>query len=348
MNYCSPNNNINNIDINSHYTCFTLKELQEIAIAFNIYIYSNNICLNKNKCVPKKLINIKNKDKRELWYSIYNRLEPICKYEYCWIDLEFIKLIPNEELCKKIQYFTFKPKMTDTNYSWLSNSDINYVLQQYEKLDSDFYYLGALPSDFYKLTDFDYKKLKNYNLIGAVINLDKSTQNGSHWVALIIDNISNTIEYFDSLGNKPNKRIRDFIKILKKKYFIDFKSKVNKYIHQRKNTECGVYSIYFIIQRLLGKNFDQITSNIIKDHDMNKFRKYIFRPRTTIKYKNFTENNQDIDPDTDKNNTKVGGFDKNTTKYPRKWSKEYCMTTPCNKMGFSQKSSCRYYKNCYK
>jgi len=42
------------------------------------------------------------------------------------------------------------------------------------------------------------------------------------------------------------------------------------------------------------------------------------------------------------------GFDKKTTKYPRKWSKEYCKKTPCKKMGFSQKSSCRYYKNCYK
>jgi len=43
-----------------------------------------------------------------------------------------------------------------------------------------------------------------------------------------------------------------------------------------------------------------------------------------------------------------GGFDKNKAKYPRKWSKEYCLNTSCDKMGFSQKASCRYYKNCYK
>ena len=42
------------------------------------------------------------------------------------------------------------------------------------------------------------------------------------------------------------------------------------------------------------------------------------------------------------------GFDKTHTKYPRKWNKEYCTHTSCNKMGFSQKASCRYYKNCYK
>ena len=33
--------------------------------------------------------------------------------------------------------------------------------------------------------------------------------------------------------------------------------------------------------------------------------------------------------------------------YPRKMSKEYCKKTPCKKMGFSQKASCRPYKNCY-
>lgn len=33
---------------------------------------------------------------------------------------------------------------------------------------------------------------------------------------------------------------------------------------------------------------------------------------------------------------------------PRKMSKKYCKKTPCKKMGFSQKASCRPYKNCYK
>jgi hypothetical protein len=38
------------------------------------------------------------------------------------------------------------------------------------------------------------------------------------------------------------------------------------------------------------------------------------------------------------------------TKYkkPRKYGQAYCEKTPCHKMGFSQKASCRPYKNCYK
>jgi len=38
-----------------------------------------------------------------------------------------------------------------------------------------------------------------------------------------------------------------------------------------------------------------------------------------------------------------GGF-----KFPRKWSKSYCKKMSCKKMGFSQLSSFRTYKNFYK
>jgi len=43
-----------------------------------------------------------------------------------------------------------------------------------------------------------------------------------------------------------------------------------------------------------------------------------------------------------------GGFDKKTAKATRRFSKSYCMKRSCNKMGFTEKASCRYYKNCYK
>jgi len=35
-------------------------------------------------------------------------------------------------------------------------------------------------------------------------------------------------------------------------------------------------------------------------------------------------------------------------KKPRKYSKSYCKSTACSEMGFTQKASCRPYKNCYK
>lgn len=42
---------------------------------------------------------------------------------------------------------------------------------------------------------------------------------------------------------------------------------------------------------------------------------------------------------------KAGG--KKKYKFPRRMTRRYCKKTPCNKMGFTQKASCRPWKNCY-
>ena len=34
--------------------------------------------------------------------------------------------------------------------------------------------------------------------------------------------------------------------------------------------------------------------------------------------------------------------------FPRRFSRKYCQKTPCVKMGFTQRASCRPYKNCYR
>ena len=52
---------------------------------------------------------------------------------------------------------------------------------------------------------------------------------------------------------------------------------INKGKHQRGNNECGVYSLYFITSRLQGKSCDYLNKKIIKDPEMNKFRKKFFR-----------------------------------------------------------------------
>ena len=49
-------------------------------------------------------------------------------------------------------------------------------------------------------------------------------------------------------------------------------------------------------------------------------------------------------------NTVSGGYKQTKTrkfKFPRKYSKSYCKKTHCSKMGFTQRASCRPYKNCY-
>ena len=155
MSFCAPN-----IDIKEHYTCFSEEELFKIANAFNSY-HQKKVCKGE-KCIIKNPIDISKKTKKQLWYSIYKRLKPLCKYEYCWIELEFFKKF-DQKLLDKIMYYTFKPKMTPKYNSWLSTVDINAILGQYEKLFTNFKFLGAQPSDFYKIKKVERIK-KNGNI----------------------------------------------------------------------------------------------------------------------------------------------------------------------------------------
>ena len=47
--------------------------------------------------------------------------------------------------------------------------------------------------------------------------------------------------------------------------------------HQQEDTECGMYSLYFIINMLTKiKNWNYFTSTIIPDKDVEKFRNIYF------------------------------------------------------------------------
>lgn len=56
-----------------------------------------------------------------------------------------------------------------------------------------------------------------------------------------------------------------------------FKYYHNTVRHQFKNSECGVYSIYYITQFLAGRTFDDISEEALSDDDVNKYRYYFYR-----------------------------------------------------------------------
>lgn len=268
MKFCSPSKK--NVD----FTCFEYSDLIEIAKAINKTL---RVC-KKDKCIViNSQINIgkgSSKNKEKLYNDIYKILQKVEKEEYDWIELDFIKNIKDKQILENIQKFTFKPPAPKTKNSWFNTDNINLVLEQYNKLYPDFTFLGAQPADISLITKIDYKKIQtDFTYIGIVFNKDKHTLPGSHWVAVFIDNSKKKIEYFDSLGKSPNKYINHFLQ-----HFKDYNVVINKVIHQKKGTNCGVYACYFIIQRLLGKTFDTINERIIKDKMMSDYRLFLFRP----------------------------------------------------------------------
>lgn len=293
---CAPNIKNSDVDnIESHFTCFTTDELISIIKAFNNYIINknlckNNICIKRLSLITLPQLNKKNdhkKIKKLLWDKIYNTLKPICQYEDCWIDLDFINKIDDYNLREKLKYFTFKPKFYKNREKWLNTNDIEAVMKQYQKKYPDFYFIGAKPCDFYKYTKLNFKKLFSYKKIGIVFNLDKTGEPGSHWTCLFIDNdpdacsqtTAPTIYYFDSIGKTPNREIRTFIRIIGRALPQNKRTihlYVNNKIHQKGNSECGVYSIYFLIKKLKTPCNKPVNNTLLSDKEMKTFRKYIF------------------------------------------------------------------------
>ena len=87
------------------------------------------------------------------------------------------------------------------------------------------------------------------------------------------------IGYWDSYGMKPSPEVVVLMDRLKKQgedLGQHIEIKINKTRHQYKNSECGVYCIYFITSLLDGKNFEEVVENIISDDDMNAKRKEFY------------------------------------------------------------------------
>jgi hypothetical protein len=135
-----------------------------------------------------------------------------------------------------------------------------------------------------------------FNCLGCVLNTDISSGRGKHWVAVFIDCRDDnewTIEYFNSAGNPPPTTMINWMEKTRKQ-LTDYANKLtdssssNKPInvetvcvtdieHQQSETECGMYSLFYIRARLDGKSYKWFTQTVIPDADMIEFRKHLFR-----------------------------------------------------------------------
>ena len=281
MNNCAPNKKFEN------GSCLTTNDLIDITKEYNNR-HKDNKKITKNKTHLLNQVNT----------IMNNKYKCDNNDQLCWINTKIVENLPH------IKESTFRPVAPKGKYEWLSTTDINDVMAQYEYLHKDFKFFGAVPYDFdilpqLEIYDVNFNELvkNNKSRIGAVINLDTHDQSGSHWVALYCDLNTNKIYYFDSFAKKPGKRLKNFIRntltyMYNKKYntnlttnkFLsriinsdDYDVRFNKKQHQFKNSECGVYSMNFIIRLLNGETFDQVQDDIMKDDMMNDCRKIYFR-----------------------------------------------------------------------
>ena len=280
------------IDKNSCAPC-QLKENKKNKGFVTCYSKSSLIKIARewNKANPRDMpIKFEDQPKKNIWTQIQQKMSKSCgKDEFCWKKQNFVKKMKDTE----IELYTFKPtypkSWISNKYTWLNTYDIYYVMKQYEKTYDDFMFLGPIPSDcptkiHCELTNLDLMKLKKHgiNKVGIIYNLDTSSQSGSHWVAVYIDNKNNEINYYDSYGSMTIPLINQFIKKLVEKYHahnIVPTIIYNDKRHQYAGSECGMYSMNFILERMHGTSMYDISKMTIPDEKMNYLRKLLYHKK---------------------------------------------------------------------
>ena len=166
-------------------------------------------------------------------------------------------------------------------------------MKQYEDAYPSFEFMGPFPIDFaapdpYTKASSSQCLIKEIcslrvadsikngtKYIGIIYNLDPHYKGGSHWVANFIDIPKHRCYYFDSYGYEPPKQIARFMKWLTTQD-PHMKLGYNARRFQRHDSECGMYSLYFIIRMLMGDQFRPFCRRQPSDSFMLDFRDWLF------------------------------------------------------------------------
>jgi hypothetical protein len=179
---------------------------------------------------------------------------------------------------------------------WLSSDDIDAVEKNYAEVFPDYYYVATVPIDFdlksetqtclvSALCSMKLKDLydKGKQRIGIVINTDPHDGPGQHWVAVFADIRPELqyprVTYFDSYAAVPEKEVKTLMKRWKEQWDATgihsqgMKMTFNKTRHQYKDSECGMYCLYFHYACLMNIPMDER----MPDDVVNSFRNLLFR-----------------------------------------------------------------------
>lgn len=284
-------------------TCFTMHELRHIAKQFNSNLrsfehsehYQQTHKQGGAQDAPSSLDPIavhQHRNKMDLWSEIDARMQATtgCATEMCWADQDAHTAPYTSTAFRPTMPQSWKANRTE----WLSTTDIQSVMKQYEKAHTGFHFVGAVPVDFASPHDSGQmgkcvvQALCNVRIsqwwkrgvrqIGIVYNLDAHDEPGSHWVSSFIDIDACKVYYYDSFGAEPPYEIHRFLNNVASQLsdFHDDQScdvQTNTFRHQFKNTECGIYSMYFIATMLNGeRSYEDFVQNGLNDTQMNAYR----------------------------------------------------------------------------
>lgn len=305
--YCSPKSH-------EHYTqhgsCFSHNELRSIAHAYNS-IHANAGLKGGSRLHEHPIPEHAFSDPRLLVKELHARFKPVCKSkgETCWLTTHVLSRSNIvDELRKR-----FRPQMPKSwvrqEKQWLNTFDIMSVMKQYEEKYEFFEFLGVFPVDFRGRQNNTciVQSMCNFNLMeflqkgktdfGMVINLDPHYKSGSHWVAMYgcfdTDKKKFGLSYYDSTADTPPNPVMKFmadvykeVKLMFPDDFATFRMKYNPKKHQFKNSECGMFSMVYLIHCLENRNKtyhftrSEFVGKNMYDDNIWKMRKKLYSPPT--------------------------------------------------------------------
>jgi len=275
---CSPKDKSEKND----FTCYTDKTLYKLRDLWNARHPDRKITATGSK---------------EIHSILTGYLSNACNKESCWLKQkhDFGKIN-----VKRVLEDSFAPKSPEewkkNPNEWLTSVDIIKVMKQYEKAYKCFDFIGPTPIDFDTKQMYGecvWEELCNFSLaeqikkgktkIGIIFNTDPHNKPGQHWISMFINIKTHQIFFFDSTGDPPPKEIMTFVERIQKqgqhlnppvKLKFDSNEEVE---HQYGDTECGMYSLFFIAHMLEDKvTSHYMKTHILKDEYMQKFRKVYF------------------------------------------------------------------------
>jgi hypothetical protein len=123
---------------------------------------------------------------------------------------------------------------------------------------------------------------KEIDFYCVVMNTDSWDGGGIHWYPIVIDFTHKpvTIEYWNSSGTSPPLGTDKWLcaqQVNLNKHNIPNRIVISKGIQHQQDTdsECGLYSIYYILCRLLGVSPEQMNQKRISDATVNELRRLL-------------------------------------------------------------------------
>ena len=242
-----------------------------------------------------------------------------CDDEACVVTsqefLSHVRTTKGEQAVQRVIVDTrekFKTPGPRDSKALLSNFNIDEVLQRWAKDFPGFFNCPFAMIDFdrqpqYQLGLIDMDRVpkgqvtqklfsaprpravrRKCDTFGCVLNTDVSTGKGKHWVCVFVDMRPKdgpwTVEYFNSSGRAPPREVTAWMERaaddLRKLHPEVVTVPVTDVAHQKGDTECGLYAMYYIRARLEGVPWTKFKEWTVPDALMTEFRTHIFAPTT--------------------------------------------------------------------